>query len=92
MISRERAAQIAVEKLELHSLTCRNMAVRKVVSIDEITGHRPVTYIVGNGRIEDCWAVYFEAVNWAALCSSKISLISRATGEEVYFGSAGDEG
>jgi hypothetical protein len=92
MISREHAARIAVEKLRLHGATYYNSTVRKVASIDEITGRRPVTYIVGNGGIEDCWSVYFEQTNCPTLCSSTIMLISRSTGEEVYFGSAGDEG
>jgi hypothetical protein len=90
MISREQAVQIAVEKLRLHDPTFDNLNVRKVVSIDEIMGRRPVTYTVGG--IEDCWSVYFEQTNGPTLCSSRIMLISRATGEEVYFGSAGDEG
>jgi hypothetical protein len=92
VISRERAARIAVEKLQLHIPTCDHLAVRKVASIDEITGRRPVTYVVGGVGIEDCWTVYFEQTNCPTLCSSTIMLISRATGEEVHFGSAGDEG
>lgn len=92
MIGREHAARIAVEKLQFHGPTCHKLTVRNVVSIDEITGRRPVTYIVGGGSIEDCWSVYFEQINCSTLCSSRIMLISRASGEEVYFGSAGDEG
>jgi len=92
MISREHAARIAVEKLQSHGPTCHNLTVRKVASIDEITGRRPVAYIVGNGDIENCWCIYFQQTNYPALCSSTIMLITRATGEEAYFGSAGDEG
>jgi hypothetical protein len=92
MISREHAARIAVEKLQLHNPTCDNLTVRKVASIDEITGRRPVTYSISNGDLGNCWIVYFEQTKCLTLCSSTIMLISRATGEEMYFGGAGDEG
>ena len=92
MISREQAAQIAVENLKLHGPPHCNSTVCKVASIHEITGRRPATYVVGNIRIEDCWTVYFEQTNCSILCSSTIMLISRATGKEVYFGSACNEG
>lgn len=91
MIDRGHAARIAVEKLQLHSRACDHLTVRKVASISE-TARRPVTYALGNVGIEDCWTVYFEQANCAMLCSSTIMLISRATGEEVYFGTASDEG
>ena len=92
MISRERAAWVAVEKLQLHSRAYHNLTVRTVVSNDEVTGRRPVPYIVGNIGLDECWCVYFEQTDRRTLSSSTIMLISRATGEEVYFGSAGDEG
>ncbi len=92
MVSREHAERIAVEKLQLHGSKLLQLASRKVVSIEEITGRRPIVYIVGNVGIEDCWIVNFEQANFLMLCSSTIMLISRAAGEEVYFGSACAEG
>lgn len=92
MICREDAARLAIEKLQLRSLAFDNLTVRMVVSADEIAGRRPLTYVVGNGGVEDCWFVYFEQTSCPTLRSSTIMLISRATGDVVYFGSAGDEG
>jgi hypothetical protein len=92
MINRERAAQIAVEKLKLHPQECGYLTLGKVVSIDEITGARPCVYIVDNERLEDYWIIYFDRSPFVGLCSSTIMLISRTTGAEVYFGSANDEG
>jgi hypothetical protein len=92
MIDREHAARIAVGKFQSHCLAGLNLIVCKVASIDEIMDRRPVVYIVGDCDLERCWIVYFDETNCPTLRSSMIMLIPRATGEELYFGSAGDEG
>ncbi len=92
MISRELAARIAADSLNLSRSSHGIFTVGKVVTVDEIAYRRPILYLSGGVGLDDCWIVYLKPTNPTGLCSSTIMLISRVTGEEVYFGSANDEG
>jgi hypothetical protein len=90
-VSREQAAEIAADALHF---VAEGTAydIDSVVTVEEVTGRPPVAYIASNESIVDCWIIYLKPKRIAGLCPSTIALVSKATGNIVYLGSAGDEG
>ena len=86
LIDREEAHRIATIEIAAHSL---GTGVRRLCDPAEIDGRLPVLY---NGPdLESCWIAYAESPITGTR-SSNIVLISRATGDVLYSGSAHEEG
>ena len=90
-ISLQQADQIAAEALNFVP-EGTVFDIDSVVTVEEITGQLPVAYITSNESIGDCWIIHLKPKRIAGLCSSIIALVSKATGNIVYLGGAGDEG
>jgi len=102
MITREQAKRIATDYLEAaftsrarvvservrHSHEPTIEAVRDVSDV----GRPPMPYLASTTtRLADCWIAYLTSRH-LALQPSQIVLVSKETGDVVYFGSANDEG
>jgi hypothetical protein len=68
---------------------------RRVVGLTELSPERapwPAVYAASKVPLEACWLVSFSRSDRVGLYPSTIVVVSRATGEVVYAGSACDEG
>jgi hypothetical protein len=86
MISRGQAREIAESVVISQKL---GRGVLNVVSVDEIQGRVPSIY--GVPDLVGVWVAYV-ARELVGLRASLVVLVSRATGDVVYAGSANDEG
>ena len=91
MITREQACDIALKAIGSLKEPSPSIGVGEVLSWDEL-GFRSVNvYVTSPVPQEQCWVVYLD-YPVRGLESSRVMLISKADGEVVYWGSAGDEG
>lgn len=102
MISREEAGRIATAYLKaafsspkgLVSTNVRDShepTISAVRNSDEVD-RPPILYLASSGpKSTDCWIAYVNS-HPLALQASLIVLVSKESGEVVYFGSAHDEG
>ena len=86
MISREDAAQIALETARANGL---GDSLTQVLKLSQVKGRAPLVY---GHDFSASWIAYVDTPDSLCLQSSTIVAIDQETGEVVYFGSAGDEG
>jgi hypothetical protein len=94
VITREQARAVTTAFLQRHAQpTVRVWSVERVVDGSELTGVPPRTDY-GAPRIEweKAWVAYCKTPGPVMLKSSDIVVMSKETGEILYFGSANDEG
>jgi len=86
MLTREQAYEIARKDALAHGL---GSEIQAVLLPEEITSSKPVVYGV---KLENCWVAYIEQSGSPSICSSKIVILERKSGNILYRGRANDEG
>jgi hypothetical protein len=101
MISREEAGRIATAYLKAAFASPKGLVSANVRRSHEPTvevvrdlseaSRPPRPYLSSDAGVADCWIAYLTS-RLLALQASQIVLVSKESGEVLYFGSAHDEG